>query len=81
LEVIDNGKPIAEATEDVNDTIGCFRYYAKLVVEKGLETRVEGVHAQFDCYVRREAVGVCGLIIPWNYPILMLAWKVGTNLM
>eukprot|EP01125_Pyxidicula_operculata_P006791 TRINITY_DN2333_c0_g1_i3.p1 TRINITY_DN2333_c0_g1~~TRINITY_DN2333_c0_g1_i3.p1 ORF type:complete len:705 (+),score=192.87 TRINITY_DN2333_c0_g1_i3:9-2123(+) len=77
-EVTDNGKPIGEATEDVNDTVKCFRYYANMAIDKEKEQdkTIEGVHKQFNCYVRREPVGVCGLIIPWNYPLLMLAWKV-----
>ena len=82
LEVHDNGKPLPEAQWDVADAIGCFRYYAELARE--LDERQDQVLAlpdeRFRCRIRQEPVGVAGQIIPWNYPLLMAAWKVAPAL-
>ncbi|MFZ5958078.1 aldehyde dehydrogenase family protein [Pseudomonas knackmussii] len=82
LEVRDNGKPLPEAQWDVADAIGCFRYYAELAAE--LDQRQDQALAlpdeRFRCRVRHEPVGVAGQIIPWNYPLLMAAWKVAPAL-
>ncbi|GAA4651631.1 aldehyde dehydrogenase family protein [Kistimonas scapharcae] len=78
LEVLDNGKPLPEAVWDIEDTVGVFRYYAELAV--GLDdqrtTEVALPDPRFRSVVRREPVGVAGHIIPWNFPLLMAAWKV-----
>lgn len=82
LEVRDNGKPLPEARWDVGDAIGCFRYYAGLARE--LDGRQNEPLAlpdeRFRCSLRYEPVGVAGQIIPWNYPLLMAAWKVAPAL-
>lgn len=82
LEVRDNGKPLPEAQWDIADAIGCFRYYAELARE--LDSRqdepLELPDARFSCRIRHEPVGVAGQIIPWNYPLLMAAWKVAPAL-
>ena len=61
---------------------GCFSYYADLA--EGLDERQgEALHLPLDsftCQIRREAIGVVGLITPWNYPLLMAAWKVAPAL-
>ncbi|MFC4777340.1 aldehyde dehydrogenase family protein [Paenibacillus sp. GCM10023252] len=78
LETLNNGKPLREAEFDVNDTIACFRYYA------GLATKPHGqsyeVSDPMQAVVVREPIGVCGQIIPWNYPLLMAAWKLAPAL-
>jgi betaine-aldehyde dehydrogenase len=78
LETLDNGKPLREAVGDVNDAIACYRYYA------GLATKPHGqtyeVADQMQALVVREPIGVCGQIIPWNYPLLMAAWKLAPAL-
>lgn len=79
LETMDNGKPIAETLNaDLPLAIDCFRYYG------GLADKVEGrtipVRGDFHNYVEREPVGVVAQIIPWNFPLLMLAWKLGPAL-
>jgi betaine-aldehyde dehydrogenase len=79
LETMDNGKPVREARAiDVKEAIDCFRYYA------GWADKVEGetipVPGPYLNYTRREPVGVCGQIIPWNYPLQMAAWKVAPAL-
>lgn len=82
LEVRDNGKPLPEALWDVDDAAGCFSYYAELAegFDDGQEEALELPDARFRSYVRREPVGVAGQIIPWNFPLLMSAWKVAPAL-
>jgi len=67
------GKPIVEAEFDVADTATCFEYYG------GLATKIHGdvipVPDNAMSLALREPIGVCGQIIPWNYPLLMAAWK------
>jgi acyl-CoA reductase-like NAD-dependent aldehyde dehydrogenase len=75
LETLDNGKPVREARMiDIKESIDCFRYYA------GWADKIAGdvipVPGPYLNYTRREPVGVCGAIIPWNYPLQMAAWKV-----
>jgi aldehyde dehydrogenase (NAD+) len=79
LETMDNGKPFKEARMfDIRDSAECFRYYA------GWADKIEGevipVSGSYLNYTRREPVGVCGQIIPWNYPFQMAAWKVAPAL-
>jgi aldehyde dehydrogenase (NAD+) len=79
LETLDNGKPVREARMiDIKESIDCFRYYA------GWADKIEGdvipVPGPYLNYTRREPVGVCGQIIPWNYPLQMAAWKVAPAL-
>lgn len=79
LEALDNGKPYAMAlAADLPLTIACYRYYA------GWADKVQGktipVNGPYFTYTRHEPVGVCGQIIPWNFPLLMQAWKLGTAL-
>src|SRR5579864_113485 len=79
LEALDNGKPyhVAKAA-DVPLTIACYRYYA------GWADKVQGktipVQGKYFCYTKHEPVGVVGQIIPWNFPMLMQAWKLGPAL-
>jgi betaine-aldehyde dehydrogenase len=72
------GKPIVEAEFDVADAAHCFEYYG------GLATKIHGetlnVPDNALSIVVREPVGVVGQIIPWNYPLLMAAWKLGPAL-
>jgi len=79
IETLDNGKPINESRYvDVPQTVETFRYYA------GWATKLEGetinANTNFFTYTLREPVGVVGQIIPWNFPMLMLAWKWGPAL-
>ncbi|WP_280288963.1 aldehyde dehydrogenase family protein [Pseudomonas sp. BN417] len=82
LEVRDNGKPLPEAEWDVADAIGCFRYYAELAreLDERQDQPLDVGDARFSCHIRHEPVGVAGQIIPWNYPLLMAAWKVAPAL-
>src|SRR5213080_411565 len=73
LECRNTGKPIVEAEYDIADVATCFEYYG------GLATKVTGhvnpVPANALSFTMREPIGVAGQIIPWNYPLLMAAWK------
>jgi acyl-CoA reductase-like NAD-dependent aldehyde dehydrogenase len=80
IESLDNGKPVGLAQYvDVNGSVGHLRYFA------GWPTKIEGgvlpvTAPNMLCYTRREPVGVCGQIVPWNFPLLMAAWKIGPAL-
>ena len=78
LEAQNSGKPIVEAEYDMNDVATCFEYYG------GLATKISGhVNPVPDNALSlslKEPVGVAGQIIPWNYPLLMAAWKLAPAL-
>lgn len=82
LEVLDNGKPLPEANWDIADAAECFDYYAGLAEELDAnpEEPITLQDDRFICKVVREPLGVAGAIIPWNYPLLMAAWKVAPAL-
>jgi len=79
LETLDNGKPLAVArAADLKLTVACYRYYA------GWADKIQGrtipIGNDYFCYTRLEPVGVVGQIIPWNFPLLMQAWKLAPAL-
>ena len=79
VEAINNGKPASIAlAADLNLTVRCFKYYA------GFADKIRGQTIQADgpflAYTQKEPVGVVGQIIPWNFPILMQAWKLAPAL-
>lgn len=79
LEAINNGKPYQIALEDdVDGTVQHFRYYA------GWATKIHGktvqVSPEYVNYIVHEPVGVVGQIIPWNFPLAMAGWKLGSAL-
>ena len=80
IESLDNGKPVGLARYvDVRSTVAHLRYFAgwPTKIEGGvLPVSVPNVH----CYTRREPVGVCAQIVPWNFPLLMAAWKIAPAL-
>jgi betaine-aldehyde dehydrogenase len=78
LETLNGGKPLREATYDVADAAYCFRYYAGLINKPMGQT--VNVPAPSVTSIVREPIGVCGQIIPWNYPLLMAAWKLAPAL-
>lgn len=73
LEVINNGKTKQEAEFDVSDAASCFRYYAGLITTPDGQTL--HVPEPMQSMVVKEPVGVTGLIVPWNFPLLMSVWK------
>jgi aldehyde dehydrogenase (NAD+) len=79
LETLDNGKPLRDSRgADLPMTVKCYRYYA------GWADKIHGktipIEGNYFCYTRHEPVGVVGQIIPWNFPLLMQAWKWGPAL-
>lgn len=82
LEVRDNGKPLPEADWDIGDAAGCFDFYANLAeqFDNGAEEAITLPDARFTSKVVKEPLGVAAAIIPWNYPLLMAAWKVAPAL-
>lgn len=82
LEVLDNGKPLPEAAWDIADAAGCFDFYANLAEELDHKQghTITLPDDRFRSQVFYEPVGPSGLIIPWNYPLLMAAWKVAPAL-
>ncbi|MFZ0681725.1 MAG: aldehyde dehydrogenase family protein [Candidatus Cybelea sp.] len=78
IDTLNNGKPLRETQYDAADAANCFRYYA------GLATKPHGqtfdVAAPSQTFTVREPIGVCGQIVPWNYPLLMAAWKLAPAL-
>ncbi|CAL1239240.1 aldehyde dehydrogenase family protein [Candidatus Methylocalor cossyra] len=79
LETLDNGKPIADSRHiDLPLAIDCYRYYAGWADK--LEGKTVPVRGAYFTYTRHEPVGVVGQIIPWNFPLLMQAWKWGPAL-
>ncbi len=80
IESLDNGKPVKLAKRvDVHLAVEHLRYFA------GWPTKIEGqtlpvAQPDMHCYTRKEPVGVCGQIIPWNFPLLMAAWKIAPAL-
>lgn len=78
LEVLDNGKPLPEASWDIDDCVACFEYYAELAedLDHRQDTVVPLPDNRFASRLRYSPVGVAGLIVPWNYPLLMATWKV-----
>ncbi len=79
LETRNSGKPLREAKYDVADAAACFRYYAGLITKPLGQTYSVGDPAMQSMVVR-EPIGVCAQIIPWNYPLLMAAWKLAPGL-
>src|SRR5262247_3342117 len=78
LETLNCGKPIVESEFDMNDTASCFEYYG------GLATKIHGetlpVPDNALSMTLREPIGVAGLIVPWNYPLMLAAWKLAPAL-
>jgi acyl-CoA reductase-like NAD-dependent aldehyde dehydrogenase len=80
IESLDNGKPVGLARfVDVRSTVAQLRYFA------GWPSKIEGNVLSVNvpnmlCYTRREPVGVCAQIVPWNFPLLMASWKIAPAL-
>ncbi|MDO4927524.1 MAG: aldehyde dehydrogenase family protein [Corynebacterium sp.] len=74
-ESLDTGKRLAESDIDMDDIIGCFRYFGKLAGNDAGRV-VDAGDPSVRSRIVREPVGVCALITPWNYPLLQVAWKV-----
>jgi gamma-glutamyl-gamma-aminobutyraldehyde dehydrogenase/4-guanidinobutyraldehyde dehydrogenase/NAD-dependent aldehyde dehydrogenase len=75
---LDMGKPIGDAAGEVRGTVECFRYFAESVDKVYGEVGPTGPSAL--TLVTREALGVVGLVVPWNYPLLVPTWKLAPAL-
>ncbi len=81
LETLDTGKPIFESSKfDIPQAAECFEYYAGWVTKITGETIPVSKGGDAFAYTLREPIGVCGQIIPWNFPLQMLSWKVAPAL-
>ncbi|KAH9615538.1 hypothetical protein KSS87_011490, partial [Heliosperma pusillum] len=82
LEVLDTGKPWDKAVSDIDEVASCFEYYADQA--EALDAKQKAPLAlpmdTFKAHVLKQPLGVVGLITPWNYPLLMAAWKVAPAL-
>ncbi len=79
LESLDSGKPIRDCvTVDVPETIQCIQWHAEAIDKIYDETAPVGDDAM--AMIVREPVGVVGAVLPWNFPLMMLAWKLGPAL-
>jgi betaine-aldehyde dehydrogenase len=78
IETRNSGKPIVESEFDIADVATCFEYYG------GLATKIQGdvlpVPDNAMSLALREPIGVAGQIVPWNYPLLMAAWKLAPSI-
>lgn len=81
IETENHGKPLREAEADIEDAIYCIKYYAGLITKpSGGAYEVNDGFGQMHCYTIHEPIGVCALITPWNYPLLIAVWKLAPAL-
>lgn len=80
IETLDNGKPINYARGDVAASIGAMRYYAGWADKIHGSTHSVSMFGDFHTYTIKEPVGVVALVVPWNYPLVMAAMKLGPAL-
>jgi aldehyde dehydrogenase (NAD+) len=74
LEALDNGKAVSVArVVDVATTVACYRYFGRWADK--VHGKTIPIDGEYLCYTRHEPIGVVGQIIPWNFPMLMMAWK------
>ena len=79
MESVESGKPIYDCeTVDIPETIHCIKWHAEAIDK--IYDQVSPASDDHLCMVLREPVGVVGLVLPWNFPLLMLAWKIGPAL-
>lgn len=79
LETLDMGKPITDSsTIDIPGVVNCIRWYAEAIDK--VYDEVAPTDHNIVAMLRREPVGVVGAIVPWNFPLLMAAWKIGPAL-
>lgn len=79
LLTLEEGKPVSENEEEVEWVINTFRYYAELGRHHRGSVLTSGEHSQFN-FIIKEPYGVVGCIVPWNFPLLLMAWKVAPAL-
>jgi len=79
LLTAEQGKPLREATDEVRGCANILEYYASIAGQPAGESVSLGKAG--DCMVNRVPLGVCGAIIPWNMPVIIMGWKVGPALL
>lgn len=80
LSVLNSGKPIAEAKMDLDDAITCYRYYADIIAKQEIWTEVPTNDANVRLLKTLAPIGVCALIVPWNFPMVTTSWKLAAAL-
>ena len=75
MESLDTGKRFVESQYDVADVVSVFRHYGRVAAEDAGRV-VDTGNADVVSRIVHEPIGVCGLITPWNYPLLQVSWKV-----
>ncbi|WP_119390314.1 aldehyde dehydrogenase family protein [Taklimakanibacter lacteus] len=82
LSSLNNGKPLAEALIDMQDVASSFDYYGELAadLDRERDCTVEVPDSAYRATMRREPLGVAGLIVPWNFPLVTTSWKVAPAL-
>ncbi|WP_122870255.1 aldehyde dehydrogenase family protein, partial [Pseudomonas viridiflava] len=80
LQMRNNGKPRHEAEVDLDDAVATFNYYANLIETQSSHRDLQLPVPGFTSRTRLEAVGVVGLIVPWNFPLVTSAWKLAPAL-
>lgn len=79
LETLDMGKPIRDSRAvDVPATVNCFRWYAEAIDK--VYGEVAPTASNVLATITREPLGVCGIVVPWNFPLIMAAWKLAPAL-
>lgn len=79
LETLDMGKPVNESLAvDISAAVRCFRWYAEAIDKVYGEVAPTGSNSL--AYIIRQAIGVVGVVVPWNYPLIMTAWKLAPAL-
>jgi betaine-aldehyde dehydrogenase len=79
LETLNTGKILEESAYDIADSVSCLRYFANMAAE-GEQMKKIGETDEIETYLVREPIGVCGLIVPWNYPLATAVWKMAPAL-
>ncbi|WP_350561051.1 aldehyde dehydrogenase family protein [Psychrobacter sp. CAL346-MNA-CIBAN-0220] len=80
LSVLNSGKPIEEAKIDISDAIACYRYYANLIAGQTTLTEVTTNESGIRLLKTLAPIGVCALIVPWNFPMVTTSWKLAPAL-
>lgn len=79
LDTLDMGKPVTDMLEiDIPGALSAFRFFGEAIDK--VEGAVTATNADALHYVLRQPLGVCGLVVPWNYPLMMAAWKLAPAL-
>lgn len=82
IESVDVGKPLQDAKDiDIQGTVDTLRYFAGWASKiGGRSTEASSMPGNYQAHTRKEPVGVIGVIVPWNFPLQTLAWKLGAAL-